>query len=137
MWLMALPAKKSTDSAPGPWVPNLAFPEGENIPAFSMEMFFIGFVPELILAQLWSPIGQPRFGDVGIDAIPVLVPETPPYLDDPFQAAKNQVRLTWEFRDVEPVSESKAMNEPSHDHFGRGAFRPNSPHVLGALFACQ
>jgi hypothetical protein len=61
------------------------------------------------------------------------MPKTTVDENDLAAAWKNQVRLARKVFGVQPVSESQAMYEAAHCHFGRSVFAANAPHVFTAI----
>lgn len=88
-----------------------------------------------IALELWCPVRTIRFWQPAFTARAVLVPKTT--VDENHLAAawKNQVRFARKVFDVQPVSESQAVDELAHDHFRRSIFAADAPHVFTAVHA--
>jgi len=64
----------------------------------------------------------------------MLVPKTPVYKNDLFAPREHQIGTTWKYTDVQPVSITKSVQNPSDPHFGPCVSTSDLLHVLASDF---
>lgn len=69
-----------------------------------------------------------------VNALPMLMPEAATNFYDFLEPGKDKIGLARKVGDMEPIAESHAMNETTHQEFRRCVLRPDLPHVFGTAF---
>src|SRR2546422_6721345 len=77
-------------------VPQLAFPDGQHLPAFPRERSLVPPVPVAITFQFSCPKVNARFGHARQSAIVVAVPQPPMDEHKLAPRAGHEVRTTWQ-----------------------------------------
>jgi hypothetical protein len=108
---------------------DLALPNNEYTPPEFPQLAEVQAVPLTIALEFWEPVFDSGLRNVRLFAALVLMPEATPDFNDAAQTSENKIRLPRKLRRMKPVAVSHRVNEPPHDHLGRGVFRPNAAHV--------
>jgi len=98
---------------------HFALPNNQDTESKRLQVLKICNVSLNVALQLRTPILKPGFRNVGIDALPMLMPKTATDFNDFVQSWENQIRLSREVRNVESIAESHAMNHTANEHFRR------------------
>jgi hypothetical protein len=110
----------------------LAFPDGENAPAFRFERILIFPVSRFIAFEFGQPIAQIRFWNMRNPAV-MRMPKAP--VNENHLAARNE-RQIWIARKVFPMqaeSEAQSMGKAPHRKFGFHTLAPDRTHIGAAV----
>lgn len=101
------------------FLPRLAFPNRQHLPSPAFKLCLVCGVPLLVPAELWLPVVEPGFRDMGQLAgrIAVLVPKASVHEDHFAARAEHKIGFAEQVFPVQPVAVAHAMHELPDDHF--------------------
>lgn len=109
-------------------IANLALPDGQHIPARSLQRFLCGIIPRAVSFDLLSPIVRIGLGLARTSLAVVPVPKTPVNEDDLTSRAEYEIRTTGKIASMKPIAVAQRVDKATDDHFRLGVLSFDGPH---------